>query len=191
MLRVQVVWTGLGAGEGYTRFHFSGTGSVFATAASVKVATFLDDIAENLHVNTEATVSSEVLDINAATGEVDDVHIVTPANVPGLAAGNPVSNSDQALIRLRTGSFRGARRILGRINIPGISDNLTVGGELQPLLRTRLKAAADTLMGGSGDPSWGVYSPPRSEPLFQGGILADVLETEIWNEFAVLRSRRS
>lgn len=102
------------------------------------------------------------------------------APVTTLGGANPLPPATQGLIRLRTGTFNGTRRVLGKIYVPYMSEEACVaGGQMDSTIAGILDSAATALMGS------GLVVASRALNLF-----APVTSTDVWNQFAVLRSRR-
>lgn len=86
----------------------------------------------------------------------------------------------QGLVRLRTGTFNGTRRVLGKIYIPYMTEESCVaGGTMWPDAAGVIDGAAEDLRAA------GLVVASRALNVF-----APVTGTDVWNQFAVLRSRR-
>lgn len=178
MLRLRVNWTGLN--NGFSVLHFgdaAGNGQVAADA----VEDWLDGIRTQMATVQNMVVDTEVEEVDPATGQVTGVESVTTILKTGQQAGEPVPQVAQALVRWRTGQYVAGREIRGRTFIPGLGrGTITIGGELTGVASLALQNASTAFVAASGI---GVWSPARAT--FQLATVASV-----WNEFAVMRSRR-
>lgn len=99
-----------------------------------------------------------------------------------LTAGgaNPLPPATQGLIRLRTATFNGTRRVLGKIYVPYLSEEFNVGaGTLESTTAALFTTSTNTLRNA------GLVVASRALNTF-----APVIQGDAWNQFAVLRSRR-
>jgi hypothetical protein len=145
------------------------------------LSAFLADIAGALLTTQSMRVDPEVSEVDPVTGLITGVVGVTTATDVGESSGVPVSQATMVLVRWRTGEFVAGREIRGRTFIPGIAGAaVTSGGELASANAIVFQNAADDLIANSG---LGVWSP-------KNGQIEVATSASIWNEFAVLRSRR-
>lgn len=191
MLRVQCVWTAVGLGESYTNFHFTGSGEPAAQSAVDSVSQWFAGISTLINLNVLFQTNPEVLEIEPGSGDVDDVHIVDSYEENGVSNIPRVADSTQALMRWNTATFRGARRIKGRTFVPGLhTGNVENGQVTAPAQATLLSASEQLINDPAIRPALVVYS--RNPGGIGGvGIAATVIDGTVWNEFAVLTSRRS
>lgn len=183
--RVRVVWTGVAGSPYYTNLYFgTGEDAVGDPQGDVDaVEDFLTNIVPELLNPLHAEVVPEVALINEVTGDITGF---VPVNITGknfTNAGEALPRMTQMLLRLRTGTVAGGRRVQGRVFIPGMpeSANLADGrpnGALTAGIRdafiAQVLAAPDPLV---------VWSR-------KNGVAAEVGAVTAWSEWAVLRSRR-
>lgn len=192
MWRVQARWSSVGLGLSYTNLHF-GDEAAAATAHGL-MTSWLQAIAPRLHPSVSVTVQPEVREVAIATGETTDIVAVTPTTVTGTGSGNRVPDVCQVLYRLVTPNVLGGRRVKGRINVPGLDDNLTVQGGLTATAQNQFQSAIDTtLLSGTAPATLLVYSRPRmlEDVVIRPGFAFEVASASVWSELAVLRSRRT
>jgi hypothetical protein len=190
MLRVVTTMTGLAGAPYYSTQYFGGDTSGEAIAAADAVAAFWTSLVGFITNGLTIQVGPEVDNLNAATGLVEDTF---PSGSPAaiLTGGNaPLPKATQGLLRLRTNDFVAGRRIQGRIFIPALANDAQVGGVPSNLMITSLQAAGEDLLT-DGAPAGGfvVWHRPNSETSTVGEP-ALVTSVSVWNQFAVLRSRR-
>lgn len=178
MLRVRINWTGLNSG--FSVLHFgdaAGNEQIVADATE----DWLDLVRAQMATVQNMRVDPEIEEVDPATGQVTGVATATTITKTGTQAGEPVPQVSQALVRWRTGAFINGREVRGRTFLPGLSrGTITIGGELSGVASLAIGNASTAFVAASGI---GVWSPARAT--FQLASTASV-----WNEFAVMRSRR-
>lgn len=110
------------------------------------------------------------------------VSVATTTSAPVSSAGGAsvLPPATQGLIRLRTATFNGTRRVLGKIFVPYMTEESCVaGGLMWASAAGVLASAADDLR------EAGLVVASRSLNTF-----VPVTGADVWNQFAVLRSRR-
>lgn len=144
-------------------------------------------VAEACNNDTAFTVRTVGRELEETTGVLTGEWTAsTPYTAEGDATGEPVADAAQGLIRWSTGVVVGGRFLRGRTFVPGISALNVTGGNLSAIAMTQLGEAADTLAtGGAG---LGVWHRPTDSG---AGGLEEVTGASVWDEFAVLRRRRS
>lgn len=192
MLRVRSVSTGVAGSPYYTNTYFLG-GVGDALAARTRMLNFWTALVPVMRTGLSTTVEQEVWEIDPGTG--DTTAIVsggTGAPAVGTSAGAPLPPATQGLIRLNTGLVRRNRRVAGRIFVPGLTVSSQTDGRPSSALLTTLTNAANGLVGGATAAPIVVWSRPNDVigPVFLPGAQALVSGIGVWNEFAVLRSRR-
>ena len=183
MIRIRPVMTGVPGTPWYTNMYFD----LDADAAQVSVDTvdaFWTALAGQINADVKWTVQGEVPQIDPATGNITNVVVVDSATGEGGFAANLLPRSAQGLITWRTGVFAGGREIRGRTFVPGMCiPAMTFDGKMSEAAQAELQEAADDLISAPGGSSIGVWS--RANGVIEGATLA-----QVWDEFAVLRSRR-
>ena len=152
------------------------------------VRTFWDSIKDNLDEDVTVTVQPNPARYAAATGELQQI-FGTSAHAPvtGIATGNAAPRASQALLRWRTSDIVNGRFVKGRTFIPGIASALiTDAGALSATAITDITLAADALVQTSGSVVAVWHRPVNGA----GGSEHIVTSVSVWDQFAVLRSRR-
>lgn len=188
MYRVESVWTGLPGSPLYTRFHFLPVAgeetAEGADEAAGRVKAFWDAWAVYGVNDYTVQVQTEVFNINAANGQAVGVFEVSEAPTTGSSMADPVGRALQLLIRWNSGLFVQGRRVRGRTFIPGMqegaSDNV---GRIQSTVVEAFETAASALAAEGTLTRLAVWSPT-------GGAALPVATATVWDEWAVLTSRR-
>lgn len=146
-----------------------------------RIAEFWNALHFQMQSGLTIQVEGQVDSIDSTTGEVTSTTAPTaPAPVTGSASADALPLSTQALVQLRTGVYFGGRELRGRMFIPGWTTGGNSGGRPTTSVRTLIGGEAQSL---ADDADQVVYSPTKRE-------FADVSTTQVWTEWAVLRSRR-
>lgn len=181
MIRLTINHSGPAAGVNV--WHFGGEldGTNEQEAADAATA-FLQAIDVGVRNSQTMEVDPEVLEINVGTGATEGAATVTTTPVPGTAVDEAVPQAASLLMRWRTGQFAGGREVRGRSFLPGFSllQN-TATGEVEPDTIAFMNGAGADLIDNS---DFGIWAPARS-------VFATVNSASCWNEWAVMRSRRS
>jgi len=104
----------------------------------------------------------------------------------GTGGATQLADATQILVQWRTSTIHGSRFVRGRTFLPGISSPQLSGGNVLAATVSSIAALGATLAGsGAGLQVW-------SRPVAgAGGLASDVTGCTVWNEFAVLRQRRT
>lgn len=185
MLRITAVWTAPYGSPYYSTFYFGGDTSGEADAASAAVAAFLGVMDGNIASTYTWNIDQQAEFVDEVTGNVTGVESVPAGNGTGSGSGDPLPTATQALIRWRTNTYLNGREIRGRTFFPGFVETASTAGKVTTGLLSGLNtAAANFITGSSGAGNLVIWSPTH-------GQSATVLTGTAWDEFAVLRSRRS
>jgi len=104
----------------------------------------------------------------------------------GTGGATQLADATQILIQWRCSVIHNGRFVRGRTFLPGISSPQLSGGNVLAATVSSLATAGQTLAtSGAGLQVW---SRPISGA---GGLASDVTGATVWNEFAVLRQRRT
>lgn len=159
-----------------------------AVFLAATVTTFWASIAEDLDEDVEVQVLANIAQYTESTGTLERVW-ATPAGAPavGGVSGSSVARASQALIRWRTDEIVGGRVLQGRTFIPGVpATALTDAGGLSALYQEAFKESADALIDDTG----GVLEIWHRPQNGGGGSVGLVTAASVWDQLAVLRSRR-
>jgi hypothetical protein len=183
MLRVTTETIGAPGGPYYTNFHFAGDTEGEAEAALDAVEGFWTALQNEVSTLAEGHVLGDVVNINAATGEIDNVFSLTE-RVINFGGGEQLPWATQGLIRWRTGDFVGGREIRGRTFVPAPTAEYDSGGQPLPVYQTDVMAAVTPfLTAAAGAGGLVVYSNTHNQASL-------VSAGSVWNQWAILRSRR-
>lgn len=182
MLRVRVVWNGIGGTPYLTTHYFVGTTQTEADDAVTATGNFWGALDNVLDSGMSWATDPEVTVIDFVSGAPLGAFTTTPVVGTGSVSSNALGFALQGLIRWRTGVFVGGREIRGRTFVPGIT--ATGGGDGVPAAATitAMNNAATAFI--AATPSVLVVwsrQHGQDEPATSGSA---------WTQFAVLRSRR-
>jgi len=179
--RVRSLYTGLPGMPGVTTMFFDPAEGLNPQDLVDRISDFWNSLLTSLADGMTITVEPIVDSINSDTGEVTSstgVTPPTPTNCSDTADNLPFAT--QALVQLRTGVYFGGRELRGRYFVPGYCESAQTAGAPSSAVISALQAAAQSL---ADDADQIVYSPTKHE-------FADVSTCQVWNKWAVLRSRR-
>lgn len=186
--RIRSVWTGPQiVGGGVTDLYFV-TDVIQADAVAANVKTFWDSIIGNMADGNQVVVEPEVVFLNEATGAVVNF-AQTPTLAPsvGGSSADPLPPATQALIRWQTAGIVNNRRVRGRTFLPAMTESVSTEGVPSGFLPAEVEDAILDLLG-QGDGELVIWSRP-----VEGGRIGSlhvVTGGGLWDQFAVLRSRR-
>lgn len=146
------------------------------------IQTFLGSIADRLNTNLTWKIEDQVDEVQVSDGQIIGQTGVTTATTAGTDATEALPWATQGLVRFRTGVFSGGREIRGRMFIPGFTETASSGGLPSSACRSDVNAAA-TVLADSTSAQLAVWSRTHS-------TVAGVTSASMWDEWAVLRSRR-
>lgn len=183
LMELQTVWTGVAGSPYYTTlraFHgndltpeaFSDAWDAALTARAVDFPTALT-----------ANIQAELRLIDSVTGTLVGT-APTDGNVfTGSSSGDPLPRASQALIRWSTPAIVAGRRLRGRTFLPCIIESFnTSGGKVDSSLVTAWRGVLDDFISDCQGELC-VWSPTH-------GSVASVEVGTLWDEWAVMRSRR-
>ena len=139
-------------------------------------------IVEDLMVTAVAwSVDPFVATVDPVSGEITGATTVDGANGQGSAGGEVLPPATQMLVRWGTGIYTSGRELRGRTFVPGLTSSANDNGFVEPT----------TLPGHITDlETWLSTGPPLLIWSRAHGVTAPVAGVDIWNRFAILRSRR-
>jgi len=106
-------------------------------------------------------------------------------NITGDATAPVINDASQVLVRWRTGDIVGGRFVQGRTFIPGLAVDRLLNGNLSDDSRNQFLTSALALAAGVN--GMVVWSRPTVD---RPGSANPVVGATVWDELAVLRSRR-
>lgn len=182
MLRVRVVWSGIGGTPFLSTFYFSGTDATSAANAVTACGVFLAAVDTAMDSELSWAVDQQVAVIDETSGLATASFTAATTTGAGASGSDSLPFVSQVLLRLRTGVFVNGREIRGRIFLPGETITGTDDGVVDPARITTVDAAAATLIGDANS-NWVVWSR-------QNGQAQTIASASTWNQFATLRTRR-
>ena len=183
MLRVRTIFTSaLGGSPFMNTLYFGGAGTqANADACVADVGTFWGAVDAQMDNETSWATEAEVAEIQTS-GTLTGTFATTPQTGTGGVAGSALPKASQGLIRLFTGAFISGRRLRGRIFVPSLTTTAINNGVLAAATVTALQNAINALIA-SANSELTIWSKTNSQT-------ASVSSAAVWNELAVLRSRR-
>lgn len=179
--RVKTEFTGLAGAPYLSQMYFNSSFGTAGDATTVADA-FWRACAAVQHENLLFNVLGDVDQVDSSTGQLVGVAQGTASSGQGTIVADVLPFATQALVRWRTGVFVGGREIRGKTFIPGLTELQAALGQLSGAAETALQGAAD-----------GVLGAPANFPVIYSRknlVSAPISSTSVWNQFAVLRSRR-
>lgn len=187
MLRVRTTWTAPVGGPYLSTHYFSGLEDpTHAQTVATRIGDFWTSVSDVLAEEAAWAVEATVDALDEATGTLTDSFAVTPANGAGLLSnGHFLPAAAQALVRWNTSQIVNGKRVRGRTFIPGIGENFNDDGMFTSAGIGIVLPAAQ-LLTGNELVVW--HRPTLLNP--SGGVAVSVDSASVWNQFAVLTSRR-
>jgi len=180
IFRTQTILTGVAGSPYYSNMYWDL--SVAPADTVTLTAEFWAIVSEYMVNEISWEVNGVVPTIDTTDGEILGATVHDAETGIGEASGEMLPTSTQALVKWRTGIYTGGREIRGRTFIPGISEPSNDNGHFHPDNVSALNTALSTWLGSlSATPV--IWSRVN-------GTAASVLAAEVWDQFAVLRSRR-
>jgi len=181
MYRVRTEFRGMqGAPWLSTMFFEEGVGT--AQDCIDAVGTFWGAVDAGIDSEVDWATLPDVEAVSAVTGLVTGVTTTTPATGTGASATQALPFASQGLLRWRTGVYINGREVRGRTFIPGIVVSNNDNGGVLAAYQTTVNNAAAALIATS-DANLQIWTRANNNA-------ATVTSGSMWNQFAVLRSRR-
>ena len=178
--RTQTVLTGVTGAPYYSNLYWP---IAYSSGDMVEHTAELWEILDNRIVNEVAWEVSGVVEfIDDTNGQVLAAGVVDAIVGAGEASGEMLPASTQVLIKWRTGFYAGGREVRGRTFVPALDAFMNDEGSVEAVARGDLSDELSTWLGGL-----------TATPLIwsrANGTSASVVAAEVWEQFAVLRSRR-
>lgn len=189
MLRARVVWTSPTGGPYLSTFHFNPIvdSQVEADGAATAIAAFLGSLDAEIDSNTSWSLQTQMGVIDPVTGNQTGVFVVAGATGSGGEVGDMAPAAAQGLIRWNTGGVVDGRVVRGKMFVPSVGGANSAEGRLSTTAIASMLAAATTFVDNS---TLAVWSRPKVGPPAVVGSAHTVLSAAIWNQFAMLTSRR-
>jgi hypothetical protein len=182
MLRVRTVFTGVPGSPWLSTMYWADLETQDgANLAVARVGQFWTALGGQMKTTVRWDTEAEV-DQLSVTGTLQGTYVTAPVGGNGLAADTLLPIATQALVRWSTSLVVAGRRLRGRTFLPGWTEAHSLNGVLEVAAKNTTQNAANTLIAHSA-PSMVVWSPTH-------GTLANIDAASVWEQFAVLRSRR-
>jgi len=188
VLRVRTIWASPTGGPYFTNHYFlvgSDGDAVTAQAAATAVGDFWESIDATINLAVAWSVQVNVDLLDSTNGALLDTFAVIAASGAGDSTGDMLPSAAQGLVRWATDAVIDGRRVRGRTFIPGVSEAFAAAGVPAPTFLSTALTAATTLAG----QDLSVWHRPTGDPP-SGGAAVPVTGAAVWNQFAVLTSRR-
>lgn len=182
VLRYRVTHTGIAGTPYLSTFHADSTVTT-ASALRDGVQAFWASTADRRVSDLISLGEAQVDELDPGTGALIGSSAVASFNVPATGSGSAAPAATQGLLRIGTNTILGGRRIEGKLFLPGVRQNDVTGlGLVLLAYRTAYENAAADLRSATGN-GWCVWTRAN------GGTVT-TSQASVWEQFAVLRSRR-
>lgn len=180
VMQMRLQWTGYGSDPHYSILNYpDDTDPILAMDAFLDFMLAIDDL---IIADYSWQFEDEVRILDTVTGQLQSIEPTTaPPADQGLATLEPVADATQLLVRWRTDTIAGGRRLQGRTYLPGFSIGSLSDGNVIPSTVSTVTTAANALVGSGYAPV--VWSR-------KNGIIASVGSASVWTEWATQRKRR-
>lgn len=179
--RARVVSTGIQGSPYLSTLNFLESGSTPA-GVSTAINGFFDALTvfQNQDLIWDFDGTLDV--VESSTGELQGVVSATAQTGQGTLSTEVLPPATQGLIQWRTGVFTGGREIRGKTFVPALTELAASAGQVVGPTQSGLQNAATALVG-TPSAQLAIYSRRYN-------TIAAVSDSSVWNQFAVLRSRR-
>lgn len=190
VLEYRVGWNAAGTNPGVSVFHGRITGGVTAGNAAQshadRIRKFFDDVKTLCAGNQAWSFPGEVLELNTSTGQLEDVHTVTPPAAVASTGSGVYSAPAGVRCEWRTDAIVNGRRLRGRtFLVPTTTSAMDSNGTIAATALVTLASACanffSTTFFSNAQPC--VWSRTH-------GIQADITSAFLPDEISVMRSRR-
>lgn len=181
MYRVTQVATGVAGSPYYLTGYFQQAGGTSQAAASAWRKALGDQVGNFIAPYTYQPITFVDV-VDPVTGNTLGVEPVSVPLLAFTATDDPLPPYTMLLIRWRTGLYNAGREVRGRTNIARLGELANTQGKVTAASLTAWQARADALIADL-DCRHVVYSK-------KGGGWSDTITASVWEQFAVLTSRR-
>ena len=185
--RLRTVWSGVAGSPYYTNLYFltdaTGTGMQDSCDAWTDL---IDAFSTSLATSLVPTIDADVPLIDSTNNTLTGSTTVSGATVDCDGGGDLMPPATQGLIRWRTDAVVAGRRLRGRTFLPGMTEgDGNAGGAVLPALKVSMDGYLATTF---------IPATQAAAPLVVYGpthfAFSEVVSGDMWEQFAVLRSRR-
>lgn len=184
LYRVRTSILGNAGGPEVATHFFDASGGGTAQDAATAVRTFWDSLKAQIGSSYNFQVENAVETIDSTTGQPVALTTTTNTVVTGTGGSTYLPAANQGVVQWRTGFFLGGREVRGRTYIPGLIAGASSSSGLPVAALTTAANTAINALISPASSDFGIYS--RKNRAF-----ASVLSGSLWNQFGVLRSRRT
>jgi hypothetical protein len=184
LMELHTTWTGVGGSPYYTTLRALVGGDTTAEEFSDAWMACLTARAVDFVDNIVAVIEPELTIIDSTTGILVGTTTTTGNTFTGSSSGDQLPLAAQALLQWSTGVVVQGKRLRGRTFLPGMIESFnTTDGQVDAGLRGAWATNMATFIAAcSGD--FVIYSRTHH-------VYASVQGGSMWNQWAVMRSRRS
>ena len=188
---IPVGYTLLNGRTGVNIYHFASTGFT-ADDQCDALGDLMETLDSNLVPGTIWRIPSEGRQLDSATGELVSAWTATTFRTgDGGAAGQPVADATQVLLRWQTAAIRRGRFLRGRTYVPGLNNGYTTAGNVSSALGSTWATAIGAFLDREvGFGVWGRPLPAKGASPAAPGVFALATGGGVWAELAVQRGRR-
>lgn len=179
--RARVVTVGVQGSPYLTTLNFLESSSSPA-GVSTAVGGFFDALSIVMHQDAIWDFDGVLDVVESTTGELQGVVNAPADSGTGTLAGDILPPATQGLIQWRTGFYVAGREIRGKTFVPAMTEAAATLGQMGSTTQSQLNNAAAALQ---STPSANLAIWSRTH-----NAIAPVSASSVWNQFAVLRSRR-
>lgn len=179
--RAQIVSTGVQGSPYVTTLNFLLAGSTpagISTAIQGLISGFATLVHQDLIMDWDGSLEI----VESTDGQITGVTSATPRSAQGTLAGDMLPPATQGLLQWRTGVFQAGREVRGKTFVPALTEAAALGGQVAATTQTGLQNLI-TAMIAATNAELAIYSR-------KNGSIVPVNAGTVWNQFAVLRSRR-
>lgn len=179
MKRVRTVFTGVAGTPYYSNLYFAD--EMDAQDAVDEVKAFWDICAEFMVNDCAFSVDGTVVTIDPTTGEITGSFAASGDTGQGTSTTEMLPRADQLLVQWPTGVYVEGRQARGRTFVPALADFNNDEGVVATATLTTLTTNLTTWL--AANPFFLIWSK-------KAGLSNVPNSVAVWNQFAILRSRR-
>lgn len=187
--RVRCVHTGLPGSPYLSTFSFDVGDGALAQSVVDLVGGFWTGIADRMTTTNTVRAIEEVEVVDESTGDITNTIPVTSFNISGTSGGAAEWTAKQGVLKLRTNTYRAGRRVQGRVFIPavpsGLGEQVPAGNYVSAISVAGAGLVEDSESNGT---PLVVFSRPVGT---REGVTSIVTVASCWNQWGVLKSRRT
>jgi hypothetical protein len=184
MIRVRTVFSGVTGSPYYSNLYFAGSTDGEAQVAVTAVDAFWTGMSEWMCTPMAMLIEGSVPQIDPATGDILQVFSVGDETSAATSTSEAAPLASQILIQWRTGDYIAGRELRGRTFVPYIDIGAINDGVIASGARSSVLSDANTLLSAAAG-AGGLVVWSRTH-----GQASAISNASVWNQLAVMRSRR-